>query len=56
MPFDIECAPAAREPRHAPVRQPLDGLILILERVAASRDADRERERETRFSNEKTHQ
>jgi hypothetical protein len=37
-----------RDTRSAPAHRSLDGLILILERVAASRDADRERQSEQR--------
>ena len=48
MPFDIECGPKlrARDPRRAPAFTSLDGLIAVLERVAASRAAEAERERD----------
>jgi len=45
-PYELECAPAARDTRQRPARGTLDGLIAVLERVAASRAADRERELE----------
>jgi len=48
MPYDLELERPSRvrDPRRAPARQPLDGLIAILERVAASRDADRVAEKQ----------
>ena len=52
MGYELENAPAARDPRPAKTRayQPLDGLVRALERLEAlARDlaADRERERAT---------
>jgi len=39
MPFELECAPAVRDARPAPARQPLDALVTALRAVEASRDA-----------------
>jgi hypothetical protein len=46
MSFGDEMPGRVRDTRHAPGRGTLDGLIAVLERVAASRAAETERELE----------